>query len=193
MQRTFTVLMAGTAVLAALVFGRLPGASKGLHSVTYQGKKIRLSKSYPSYEDYKLDPANLDTNELARVERLMTQLSIGPEFRSIDDFYNQIVATVKFPGYGCSFLGKEQQPDGSVLEVVEVEIPRRGKSRVFAVHQTDEATQLVDDVVTDWPPESTFGLTIRLSGGKLTYLSKDGDVLRSVAVAPAQLGMRRAE
>lgn len=191
MQRTLTVLMAAAAVLAALVFGRLPGATQGLHSLTYQGKRIRLSKTYQNYEEYKLDPANLDTNELSRIERLMTQLTIGPEFRSIEDFYNQVVSAVKFPGYGCNFLGKEQQPDGSVLEVVEVEIPQRGRSRVFAVHQRDASTVLLDDVVTDWPPESTFGLTVRLSGGKLTYLSKDGDVLRSVAVAPAQIGMQR--
>ena len=71
----------------------------GTHDIEYQGTTFKLTKSYSSFEDYKDDPNNIDLSEVPRIEQLMTEVKIGPEFSNWRDFVHQAF-TVNFPGYG---------------------------------------------------------------------------------------------
>src|SRR5262245_5730221 len=45
------------------------------NTIDYQGKRFKLSKAYSTWDDYKDDPDNLDTNEFERIERVMVEAS----------------------------------------------------------------------------------------------------------------------
>jgi hypothetical protein len=67
--------------------------------LNYRGEKIRLARKYDDYDDYKDDPVNLDASAIPRVERMVTEARIGPDFANWKDFVDQLFA-IKFPGYG---------------------------------------------------------------------------------------------
>lgn len=51
------------------------------------------------YDDYKNDPGNLSASEIPRVERMVTEARIGPDFANWKGFVDQAF-TIKFPGHG---------------------------------------------------------------------------------------------
>src|SRR5437879_3064309 len=72
--------------------------------VDYQGEKIKLTKYYLSFEDYKDDPDNIDPSENARVERLVARAPIGHHFADRKEMVKALFE-LKFPGYGLGFTG----------------------------------------------------------------------------------------
>jgi hypothetical protein len=116
-------------------------------TLEYQGQEFKMRKAYDSYEDYKDDPNNLDTNELDRIEQVMTTTKVLKSFRSWEEF-SGLMINMEFPGYGAGGIGEEAKTDdGSVLHVETVEIPQRNKDRVFVVRRVGEGFILVDDFV----------------------------------------------
>jgi hypothetical protein len=113
--------------------------------VDYQGEKIRLTRYYWDYDEYKNDPDNIDSSENARVQRLVVDAPIG---RSYDTEVEMVRATfeVKFPGYGAGGLGDARKGEGS-LSGLGIEIPRAGKSRYLLFQCRAGKYVLIDDFV----------------------------------------------
>jgi hypothetical protein len=134
-----------------------------------------MSKRYASYEDYKDDPNNLDTNEIPRIEKTMLEANIGKDFANREQF-SRAVFGLKFPGYGLSSLGEKAQSDGSVLSMMSVEIPQRDKDRYFIARKLQNHLILVDDFV------ATSGTNtiseVKLDGTKLGYFTGQGMLVR---------------
>src|SRR5262245_44506825 len=92
----------------------------GSGTIEYYGETFKTAKKYWSYEDYKDDPNNLDTNELARIEKVMTEASLPAVFNSRREFIHAMFK-LKFPGYGLGGIGERAQTDdGSELTVESV-------------------------------------------------------------------------
>src|SRR6266704_3758709 len=146
--------------------------------VEYQGEKIRLTKYYLSFEDYKDDPDNIDPSENARVERLVTQAPIGRHFADRKEMVSALFE-LKFPGYGLGFAGKSAQTDSEALELSSVEIPRAGKNRYLLVEERNGSYTVVDDFVAPSDPEI---MRVREENGILIYSTRSG---QSVLTRPA--------
>lgn len=169
---------------AVLVVAILLYAFRGLigeDTIVYGGQHFKMSKRYWSYEDYKDDPYNLDTNELPRIEKTMLDANIGPVFGSREQFIHAVFG-LKFPGYGLSSLGEKPQPDGSVLILMSVEIPQRDKDRYFVARKTANSATLVEDFVLTAGSNSVS--EIKLEGTKLLYYNRHGLLLREHQITP---------
>src|SRR5688500_852566 len=82
----------------AVVLGRRAYVEAiGSNEINYRGEKIRLSKKYVDYDEYKNDPANLAASEIPRVEKLMTDAQVGPDFANWHEAADQL-SNIKFPG-----------------------------------------------------------------------------------------------
>lgn len=138
--------------------------------IEYQGEKIKLTKYYLSYEDYKDDPENIDPSENARVERLVTQAPIDHRFADRKELARALVE-MKFPGYGLGFAGKQAQSSGKVLELSSVEIPRAEKNRYLVFEEKNGFFTLVDDFVAPSDPEI---MQVREENGLLVYSTRNG-------------------
>ncbi len=100
-------------------------------TIEYQGQRFRLSKPYATYESYKDDPENLDTNELLRIEKLMLELKLPDSFES-ETAFHLAVLKLKFPGYGMGgFEDSGHTDDGSTIFNSAIEIPQTDKERIF--------------------------------------------------------------
>src|SRR5690242_1951837 len=82
----------------------------------YQGQKIKLSKFYASYEDYKDDPDNIDPSENERVFRLVSEAPIATSFSDRQEMLRALFE-IKFPGYGAGPFSEFRQLDGTTLDV----------------------------------------------------------------------------
>jgi hypothetical protein len=69
-------------------------------TVKYRGQQFKLRMVYATYEDYKDDPNNLDTNELDRIEQTMASAKIPAAFKNREEFIHFMVFDLEFPGYG---------------------------------------------------------------------------------------------
>jgi hypothetical protein len=138
--------------------------------IEYQGERIKLTKYYPSYEDYKDDPDNIDPSENARVERLVEQAPIGHHFSNRRESASALVG-MKFPGYGLAFAGKQTQPAGNSLELSSVEIPSAEKNRYFVFEERNGSFTLVDDFVAPNDPDI---MQVREESGALVYSTRKG-------------------
>lgn len=147
------------AVLVVLIWRTLPNATHRPSSqtpssanspgtISYFGHNVKLTRDYSSYEDYQDDPNNIDPSENARVYDLVAHAPVGHTYANRRAF-TQATLSLKFPGYGAGFSGLRPQPDGSSLELVDVEIPRSGKSRFLAFQVRGETYTLIDDFVED--------------------------------------------
>ena len=134
-------VIAVSVVIIALFFG-LPRVLPS--SIDYRGDKIKLSRFYFSYEDYKDDPNNIDPSENARVQRLVKEAPIARSIKSRKDAVDAVFA-VKFPGYGSGGLGDDWQHNSITGFVVE--IPRANASRYFIFRVNNGAYELIDDFV----------------------------------------------
>lgn len=124
----------------------LASCGPAFDEIEYQGQKIKLSKSYSDYDDYKNDPENIHSSETARVQRLVMSAPIA------DTFINRLeagtaIGQIAFPGYGSSGFRAPRQADDGILIGFSVEVPRAGKARYFVFHEKDGLCKLIDDFI----------------------------------------------
>lgn len=149
----------------------LVGCERRSTEIDYRGEKIKLTRAYEDYDDYKNDPENIDPSETARVQRLVLGASIAKTFES-RLAASKAIAQIAFPGYGSGGFMEQAQADGSVLMGFSVEIPRAGKSRYFVFQGREGVYALVDDFVH---PDTTVLLSsVVRRGNDLVFTSLDG-------------------
>ena len=161
-----------TNVLRLLVssFARRPD-----NEIGYRGDRIKLSKSYSDFDDYKNDPQNIDPTETERVQRLVMQAPTEREFGSLLAA-SKAVGDIAFPGYGSSGFAQQPQPDGSVLMGFSVEIPRAEKDRCFTFRGGNGMYRLIDDFVA---PETPSIGRVSEEKGTLVYSTASGERIMS--------------
>src|SRR5262249_38904308 len=101
-------------------------------TMEYRGQEFKMRKAYETYEDYKDDPNNLDTNELGHIEETMISAEVPKSFKNRDELIRFAIYDLRFPGYGLRSL-RGQSDDNSELAVEAAEIPQRDKDRVIVV------------------------------------------------------------
>jgi hypothetical protein len=144
-------------------------------TMEYRGQQFKLNKAYNDFDDYKNDPNNLNTNELDRIERIMTTAEAPPTFKDAKAFFEFVGFQLVFPGYGNTSMGA-QTDDGSHLLVEAVEIPQRDKDRVLVARETGGELKLVDDFIYN---TATNELNrVRLEKQALRYYDSQNRLLR---------------
>jgi hypothetical protein len=137
--------------------------------IDYRDQKIKLSKFYLDYDDYKNDPDNIDKSETLRVQRLVSEAPIASSFPGRKEAVHAVFE-IKFPGYGAGGLGPIQKEDGA-LNGLSVEIPRAGANRYFIFRNKSGEYALVDDfILSDLSGIRDF----HQDGGNLVYTTGDG-------------------
>jgi hypothetical protein len=177
------ILTAGGLMLARAAYVEHYGSDE----MDYRGEKIRLANKYVDYDDYKNDPGNIAPSEIARVERIMTEARIGPDFADWKAFVDQAF-TIKFPGYGMG-SGPKDAATGREFIVEVIEIPQAAKDRYFVLEKmAGGALRLVDDFVRPRGRWSAFGAisSIRLVDDRLVYTDRDSKVVRETSARPQQ-------
>jgi len=156
----------------------------GSDEIDYRGLKIRLSKKYVDYDDYKNDPANLAASEIPRIEQLMTDTQVGPDFADWHDAAGQL-SNIKFPGYAMGG-GADVIAVGREFTVRFVEIPQVAKERYFVLERLPGGTlRVADDFVVHRDPGSAFApiSSIRLVDDRLVYADRNGRIVREAPLA----------
>jgi hypothetical protein len=152
-----------------------PRSFAGDTTIPYRGETFRMSKRYESYEDYKDDPNNLDTNDLDRIERAIIRAPIPSSFPTEKEFWHALFQ-LKFPGYGFGGLGSFPQSDGSTCGLYSVEIPLRNKERYVLGRTSGGRVDVLDDFVFD--AESNQIAQVKIVGTNLQYLDSQGAIVR---------------
>jgi hypothetical protein len=151
----------------------IPSFDKAIDTIDYKGESFKLTKFYASYEDYKDDPDNLDTNELPLIEKAIVNAKFPLTFASRRDFFHALFG-LNFPGYGLETNDRiAKTDDGSQLEVDSVEIPQTDKNRVLVVRTSSSPLVLLDDFVS-----TNIIAQVELKAGKLLYHNPKGVVVR---------------
>jgi hypothetical protein len=141
--------------------------------IQYQGKSIKLRKSYRDYEEFRNDPNHLSPSEAASAAKLV---EMAPFPKRFSDRQQMLFAAIslKFPGYSLRAFGDRPKPDGSVLALFGVEMPQSGRTRYLLLRKESGSFHLVDDFV--YPDADEIAdLTVR--DGKFVYLSRQGVAL----------------
>jgi len=139
--------------------------------MVYRGDKIRLSKAYRDYDEYKNDPDNIHPSEIARVQRLVITAPVEHTYLSRLALF-KAVGQIAFPGYGLG-SGGSRLSDGSELLAVTIEIPRANEDRYLVFRDRYGHYELIDDFVR---AEISYPFEIRESDGDYVYL-QNGKVL----------------
>ena len=157
----------------ALLFGRGCSTCGGASDeIDYRGQKIKLSKSYATWAEYKNDPNNLAACDVERVQQLVANAPIDSSFDSLMGA-SKAVGRIAFPGYGSGGFTQTVQADGSALMGFSVEIPQAGKQRCFVFRRSDKGLcELIDDFIID---QTRPVQTVELHGDLLVFRSADGD------------------
>lgn len=164
-RRSFTaILFAVSTGLCACSLESIPS-----DEVEYRGQKIKLSRAYSDYDEYKNDPNNISESETARVQKLVMEAPIAQSFNSRIEVF-QATQEIVFPGYGSGGI-PDKMIDGSELIVVSIEIPRADKERYLLFHGKDGHYNLVDDFVH---PETPFPGGVREAPGSFVFLDDQG-------------------
>jgi hypothetical protein len=174
------IVMIALLAVAAVVWLAMGNNISSSDSIDYQGQKVKLSKPYSDYDDYKDDPNNLAPGEARRVQQLVQAAPIAKQFSDRKEMV-RAVFNLKFPGYGLGSYGEKPQPDGSVLALFGVEIPKSGNTRFLLFRGSAGAYTLIDDFVyADTMPIGS----VAASGDKLVYSTGQGAkvVERSLSV-----------
>lgn len=147
------------------------GCERRSNEIDYRGERIKLSKAYANYDDYKDDPGNIHPSETERVQRLVLGAPIARTFGSLVEA-SKAIGQITFPGYGTGGFVEQMQGDGSVLTGFSVEVPRARKERCFVLEGRDGVYTLIDDFVYS----DTAGLLRRVvrRGNDLVFISVDG-------------------
>lgn len=152
----------------------LPARSRA-DTMEFRGQQFKMRKAYETYEDYKDDPNNLDTNELDRIEQVMTGAEVPRTFKDRKTFIEFVVFKLTFPGYGASSMGGPTD-DGSTLDFESVEIPQRDKDRVLVARDAGGELKLIDDFVYSTATNDISSL--KLEKGTLRYYDHKGQLIR---------------
>jgi len=137
--------------------------------IEYQGERIKLTKAYSDYDDYKEDPNNIDLSELPRVEKLVCSAPIASSFADRWQML-QAISSLAFPGYGHWQFGDKAQADGSVLSGFGIEVPHSDKARILVFRAEGSGFTLIDDFVGPSDPSIEKEIvTVTLADGKLVY------------------------
>jgi hypothetical protein len=159
-------IIAVTAILWPVLWNRLSPTD----SVEYQGQPVKLSKSYFDYDDYKNDPDNLAPGEADKVQQLVESAPVPKHFADRKQLARAMF-DLKFPGYGLGAYGEKPQPDGSVLALFGVEIPKSGTMRFLLFRGRDGRYTLIDDFVH----ADTAGImSVTASGDNFVYSTLQG-------------------
>jgi hypothetical protein len=166
------------AVLAgwALVRRLLPS------SIEYRGQKIKLTKFYLDYDDYKNDPDNIDPSETERVQRMVSEAPIAHSFASRKAAVDAVFE-IKFPGYASGGFGGPIQTSEGSLNGFLVEIPRSDKARYFVFRFDHGKYVLVDDFAASGALEIE---SFREEQGNLVYCTASGKRLLVHPILQAQ-------
>ena len=175
----------GAALVLAASCGEKPAA--GEREIAYQGATFKLTKRYENFEKYKDDPDNLDPSEVPRIERLMTEVKIGPDFNNWKDFSDQVF-NIKFPGYGYG-PGPAVTSESRRFRIGVLEIPKASKERWLVLEELDGGRlRLVDDFVLAAPEDVESAITIvNFRDDALAYFNAGGRVVRKTAVPPGSI------
>ena len=174
--RTTVLWLIIIAAVVSLRFLRVPVRER-TDTLTYQGQQFKMAKPYATYEDYKDDPNNLDTNELGRIENTMTTAKVPKVFKDRKEFIHTLIFDLKVPGYGLGGLDERPKTDdGSALYVEAIEIPQRDKSRYLVVRESPDHWDLLDDFVAS---TATNAIThVQLESRILRYYDEHGNLIR---------------
>jgi hypothetical protein len=174
--RTPIFWMIFIAIFVVLSFLHEP-LRQGSGTITYQGQQFKMARDYASYEDYKDDPNNLDTNELGRIEQAMTSAKVPNVFKNRKEFLHVLIFDLSFPGYGSGGLGETAKTDdGSILDVETIEIPQRDKSRYLVARESSGHYDLIDDFVAG---TATNAIThVKSEARTLRYYDEQGGLVR---------------
>lgn len=183
-RRSIVVLGVILVSVGAVMVGRWAYVEAfGSDEMDYRGETIRLSKKYVDYDAYKNDPTNLAASEIPRLEKLMTDAKVGPDFADWHDVVHQLM-DIKFPGYGMASL--ERVVGGGREFVVEsIEIPQVAKERYFVLEKlAGGAFRLADDFVARRDPGSALEpiSSIQLVDDRLVYIDRNGRIVRETSV-----------
>jgi hypothetical protein len=140
-------------------------------TIEYRGQKVKLTKFYLDYEDYKDDPDNIDPSENDRVQRMVAEAPIAHSFASRKAAVDAVFE-IKFPGYGSGGFGGPIQTSEGSLNGLLVEIPRSDKARYFIFRNTHGNYVLVDDFAASDALEIE---TVREEQGNLVYSTAAGE------------------
>jgi hypothetical protein len=182
-QGVWLALLALLIALQVMRYGHHAGRGHSSHggsgradTLEYRGQEFKMRQAYATYEDYKDDPDNLDTNELERIEQTMVAAKVPESITDHQQFIHFLIYEMKFPGYGLTTGHRVETDDGAKLAVDSVEIPQRDKERYFVVRDSGGQFRIVDDFVYG---TATNAITrVKLENGKLRYYDRDGHLLR---------------
>ena len=139
-------------------------------SIEYQGQPVKLTKAYSDYDDYKNDPNSLAPGEVAKVQQLVQAAPIAKLFSDRKQMTRAVV-DLKFPGYGLGAYGEKPQPNGSVLALFGVEIPRSDNTRYLLFRGSGGSYTLIDDFVYS---DRAAIEDVSADGDKLVYATIQG-------------------
>ncbi len=140
--------------------------------IEYRGQRIKLTKYYLSYEDYKDDPENIHPSEIARVQRLVVEAPIASSFSSRKEMVDAAFS-IHFPGYGVGGLSDGTKDGENSLIGVSIEIPSVDKNRYFAFRHANGKYVLIDSFVeSNIPPI----MRVKQDGNQLVYSTYEGTV-----------------
>ena len=146
-------------------------------TLEYQGQHFKMRLPYASFDDYKDDPNNLDTNELGRIEQVMESVKIPRSFKNREALIRFMLFDLEFPGYGLSSSVSTLTDDGSTLDLESVEIPQADRDRVVVARETDGQWKLVDDFIYDTAGTNDIS-RVRLAHHELQYFDNAGRLFR---------------
>ncbi len=170
----FWLILIATVVVLSLLHGPHREWSD---TITYQGQQFKMARPYATYEDYKDDPNNLDTNELGRIEQAMTLAKVPAVFKNREEFFHMLIFDLNFPGYGFGGLGERPKTDdGSILDVEAIEIPQRDKSRYLVVRESAGQYDLMDDFIAGTATNAIAH--VKLEARSLRYYDEHGGLVR---------------
>jgi len=160
-------------VITGVLWSLRGGAFGAADVMEYRGERIKLSRAYSDFDEYKNDPDNIHPSETERVQRLLINAPIQHAFASRLELF-RAVGQIAFPGYGTG-SGGTRLSDGSELLAVTVEIPRANKDRYLVFRGRDGQYELIDDFVH---AEASYPFEIRDQDSAYIYLHDGRELFR---------------
>ena len=178
MKRSALPIVVVIVVVALSVARHFRGGASD--TIEYRGEHFKMRKAYSTYDAYQDDPDKLDTNELVRIEKVMSEATFPSSFPTQKEFIHALFE-LKFPGYGLGGLGSQPQTDdGSTLVAQSVEIPQRDKDRYLVAIESGGRFVVVDDFVASTATNAIR--QVKLQAGILRYYDAAGSILREKTV-----------
>jgi len=144
--------------------------------IEYRGEKIRLSKYYLDYDDYKDDPDNIAASETERVQSLVRTAPMPAHYATAEAVM-QAVGDVTFPGYGSGGFGEVPLAQHPPIVGFCIEVPRAEEDRCFTFEKDAAGYRLADDFLL----KDGLLRTVRKDADGFTYVRFDGTSFRRTA------------